>query len=233
MIVDFSEDALRRIFSALTISGLILVGAHAARGAQPEVPAASQPAQDLGATSAAPKFIMTLSACAKHKTSDGGDICVVLNNARLEARLHESASTSSYHEALYAPEVSAKTPEKSPAGEASPASAAQVSAEVKTSGTTQESQTSYREGFELTLKPLYESDSVLYAQYDIISEQVTGWEFTGKPGTGTARKPVVQRTHVFGTTKLAIGQSATLERNGYSFVLTYAQKGGAPFVGDL
>jgi hypothetical protein len=157
---------------------------------------------------------------------------VALNNARLEARLHESASTSTYHEANYASDFAATRVVKDASSGPALAHSEGVSDVDATGSPTQESQTSYREGFELTLKPLYESDSVLYAQYDIVSEQVTGWEFSGKPGAGTAHKPVVQRTHVVGTTKLAVGQSTTLDRNGYSFTLTYAQKGGAPLAGD-
>ncbi|WP_150126684.1 hypothetical protein [Burkholderia cenocepacia] len=152
---------------------------------------------------------MTMTACAKHKTPMGGDVCIALNNARLEARLHESASTSSYHEAWFAPVVAADKGDDSNAPE-----------------------TSYREGFELSLKPLYESDTTLYAQYDIVAEQVTGWEFVGNEGTSTARRPVIQRTHVFGTTKLAVGEATTLERNGYTFVITYVQRGGVSFVGE-
>lgn len=215
---------MRRLFVALgsvAVTSIVLLNVACADERIP----ASLPTQSA-AVSADAKFILTLSACARRRTSDGGMVCIPLNNARLEARLHEQASTSNFHESVFEPGTAPVAPSSTAEASAPMGDAKRV--EMPAAGVE-----SYREGFDLTVKPLYESDGVLYAQYDIVAEQVTGWEYSGSADTATRRRPVVQRTHVFGTTRLRVGESATLERNGYSFVLSYAQKGGAVYVGDL
>ena len=157
-------------------------------------------------------------------------VCIPLNNARLEARLREQASASNYHESVFDTGVASAA---AAAAASSTAETGAPMADAKQISTQPTGVESYREGFELTVKPLYESDGALYAQYDIVAEQVTGWEYSASEGASARRRPVVQRTHVFGTTRLRAGESATLERNGYSFVLAYAKKGGGAYVGDI
>lgn len=215
---------MRRLFLALGIVGLTsAVHFDVARAEERGSSAVS--AQPAAAPTDA-KFILTLSACARRRTSDGGMVCIPLTNARLEARLREQASTSNYHESVFDTGVAS-------AAAASTDETGAPMADAKQIDTQPTGVEGYREGFELTVKPLYESDGVLYAQYDIVAEQVTGWEYSAGAGAAANRRPVLQRTHVFGTTRLRVGESATLERNGYSFVLAYAQKGGGAYVGDL
>lgn len=219
---------MRRLFVAVCVFALTSVGQSNVARAD-ENGAAAVPSPSAGAPTDA-KFILTLSACSRRRTSEGGTVCVPLNNARLEARLREQASTSNFHEAVFDPGTTAAA---ATAAASSATTADTPSADAKQTQIQQTGVETYREGFDLTVKPLYESDEALYAQYDIVSEQVTGWEYSASPGEAARHRPVVQRTHVFGTTRLRVGESVTLERNGYSFVLSYARKGGAVHAGEL
>lgn len=199
----------------------LLVSASAATSFAGSTPTSPAQIPDTGLVQPEPQFVMTLGVCVTRQLG-AGDACVPLSNARLEAKLQETSSASNYRDLTFRSK-SRSSPPEAPAGTGAsdPATDAGASAQV-------ESLVKYREGFDLTVTPLYESDDVLVLRYEIAADHHAGWQYISAKPSLSERKPVIQTTHLVGTTRLRLGESTTLNRNGFEFVISYVERGLAP-----
>ncbi|PNG50105.1 MULTISPECIES: hypothetical protein [unclassified Variovorax] len=149
------------------------------------------------------EYVFSVHVCRRvEKVEDAFHPCVTTATSRLASQTGDTASTSNFRQVTYLA--------------SSPAGPARSAEHVATAPAL--SPQAVKVGYELSLKPLYESDGLAYVQYDLSAAQIARW--VAVEGEGVAIRlhvPELQETKLSGTDKVRPGQSFRIDRSGYVF----------------